>query len=125
MPDKKELQGSNLPEELFLKSITRMPQALLGISLAELLSSQYSDEVYLGQRDNPEWTTDKDAKAAFEAFADSLKKIEEELDAKNRNDQLHNRKGPAKFPYTLLFPNTSGKEIIGITARGIPNSVSI
>jgi linoleate 9S-lipoxygenase len=123
MPDKKELQVN--PEECFLKCITRMPQALLGISLVELLSAQYSDEVYLGQRDNPEWTSDEDAKAAFEAFADSLKKIEEELDAKNRNDQLHNRKGPVKFPYTLLFPNTSGKKITGITARGIPNSVSI
>ncbi|KAF8664094.1 hypothetical protein HU200_055005 [Digitaria exilis] len=115
------------PEKVFLRTITSQFQALVGISLLEILSSHSSDEVYLGQRDTPEWTSDAKAQEAFKRFGDRLVEIESRVMAMNADPRLKNRNGPAKFPYTLLFPNTSDRkgDAAGITVKGIPNSISI
>ncbi|CAL4953286.1 unnamed protein product [Urochloa decumbens] len=115
------------PEKVFVRTITSQFQALVGISLLEILSSHSSDEVYLGQRDTPEWTSDAKAKEAFKRFGTRLTEIEKRVLSMNADPWLKNRNGPAKFPYTLLYPSTSDKkgEADGITAKGIPNSISI
>nr|CAB3475077.1 unnamed protein product [Digitaria exilis] len=120
-----ELQSN--PEKVFLRTITSQSQALVGISLLEILSSHSSDEVYLGQRDTPEWTSDAKAQRAFKRFGERLVEIEKRVTAMNADPLRKNRNGPAKFPYTLLFPNTSDNkgDAVGITAKGIPNSISI
>ncbi|CAA6659113.1 unnamed protein product [Spirodela intermedia] len=110
-PEYTDLEAN--PDRVFLKTITNQLQSILGISLIEILSRHSSDEVYLGQRDTPEWTSDEKALTAFEAFADKL-------------SRLKNRNGPVKLPYTLLYPSTSNfNRVGGLTGRGIPNSVSI
>jgi len=115
------------PEKVFVRTITSQFQALVGISLLEILSSHSSDEVYLGQRDTPEWTSDAKAQEAFRRFGTRLTEIESRVMTMNADPRLKNRNGPAKFPYTLLYPNTSDKkgDAAGITAKGIPNSISI
>jgi len=115
------------PEKVFIRTITNQFQALVGISLLEILSKHSSDEVYLGQRDTPEWTSDAKALEAFKRFGATLEGIESQVVALNGNPQLKNRNGPAKFPYMLLYPNTSDHkgDATGLTARGIPNSISI
>ncbi|KAJ1286609.1 hypothetical protein BS78_03G365300 [Paspalum vaginatum] len=115
------------PERFFLHSITSQFQAVVGISLLEILSSHSSDEVYLGQRDTKEWTSDAKAQEAFKRFGARLTEIEKRVEAMNADPRLKNRHSPAQFPYTLLFPNTSDLkgENAGITAKGIPNSISI
>lgn len=115
------------PEKVFLRTITSQMQAIVGISLLEILSKHSSDEVYLGQRDTPEWTSDAKALEAFKRFGARLTDIESRVVAMNRDAQLKNRNGPAKFPYMLLYPNTSDHkgDAAGIAARGIPNSISI
>ncbi|CAO2167342.1 unnamed protein product [Urochloa humidicola] len=115
------------PEKVFLRTITSQFQALVGLSLLEILSSHSSDEVYLGQRDTPEWTSDTRAQEAFKRFGARLVEIENRVMAMNADPRLKNRRGPVKFPYTLLYPNTSDKkgDAAGITAKGIPNSISI
>ena len=55
-PEYDELKQN--PEKVFLKTITPQLQTLLGIALIELLSRHPSDELYLGQRECPEWTLD-------------------------------------------------------------------
>ncbi|KAL6840053.1 hypothetical protein ACP4OV_029863 [Aristida adscensionis] len=114
------------PEKVFVRTITSQFQAIVGLSLLEILSSHSSDEVYLGQRDTPEWTSDAKAQEAFRRFGARLAEIEKRVVAMNEDPQLKNRKGPG-FPYTLLFPNTSDRkgDAVGITAKGIPNSISI
>ncbi|XP_065853177.1 probable linoleate 9S-lipoxygenase 5 [Euphorbia lathyris] len=107
-------------EELFLKTVTSKPLALLGISLVEVLSKHSSDEEYLDQR-TPEWTSDEEPKQAFKKFQETLKDIGERIMERNKNTRLKNRVGPVNMPYTLLLP-TSGE---GLTCQGIPNSVSI
>ncbi|TVU45523.1 hypothetical protein EJB05_05012 [Eragrostis curvula] len=115
------------PERAFIHTITSQIQTIIGISLIEILSKHSSDEVYLGQRDTPEWTSDAKALAAFQRFSDRLVEIEGKVVSENRDPDLKNRNGPAKFPYMLLYPNTSDHSgaAAGLTAKGIPNSISI
>lgn len=109
------------PEKAFLKTITSQLQTVLGISLIEVLSRHTSDEVYLGQRDTPNWTSDAEPLEDFEKFGKALREIEERIIRRNSDEKLKNRAGPVKMPYTLLYPSSEG----GLTGMGIPNSVSI
>ncbi|KAM7259906.1 hypothetical protein ACFE04_015647 [Oxalis oulophora] len=114
------------PETAFLRTITAQLQTLIGISLIEILSRHGSDEIYLGQRENPEWTSDSEPLEAFERFRDRLLEIEKRIVEMNDDERLKNRNGPAKVPYMLLYPNTSDyTKVGGLTGKGIPNSISI
>ncbi|WCJ23731.1 Linoleate 9S-lipoxygenase [Euphorbia peplus] len=123
-PEYAELEKD--PDLAFLKTITAQLQTLVGVSLIEILSRHSTDEVYLGQRDTPEWTSDQEPIAAFDRFAERLKEIEQKIIDMNNDKQWKNRVGPVKIPYTLLYPNTSDySREGGLTGKGIPNSVSI
>uniref|UniRef100_J3LRW3 Lipoxygenase n=1 Tax=Oryza brachyantha TaxID=4533 RepID=J3LRW3_ORYBR len=115
------------PERAFIRTVTSQLQTIIGISLIEVLSKHSSDEVYLGQRDTPAWTSDPKALEAFRRFSSRLVEIEGRVVGKNGDPGLKNRNGPAKLPYMLLYPNTSDVSgaAAGITAKGIPNSISI
>ncbi|CAI0460073.1 unnamed protein product [Linum tenue] len=118
-PEFEELREN--PDRAFLRTITARLQTLLGISLIELLSTHSSDEIYLGQRDTAEWTADLEAAATFERFGKALTEVEERIVERNGEEQLRNRYGPVKIPYTLLFPTSEA----GRTGKGIPNSITI
>ncbi|XP_076941070.1 putative linoleate 9S-lipoxygenase 5 [Bidens hawaiensis] len=109
------------PKSAFLKTVTPQLQSLLSISLIEILSRHTSDELYLGQRECPEWTMDVEPIMAFEKFGKKLKEIEEKIVKMNNDERLKNRNGLVKIPYTLLYPSSEE----GITGKGIPNSVAI
>ncbi|KAK9054797.1 hypothetical protein SSX86_025876 [Deinandra increscens subsp. villosa] len=118
-PEYDELKDN--PEKVFLKTITPQAQMLLGIALIELLSRHASDEVYLGQRESAEWTLDAEPLKAFKKFGMKLKEIEERIVGRNNDERLKNRVGPAKVPYTLLYPTSQE----GLTGKGIPNSTAM
>ncbi|CAK9168023.1 unnamed protein product [Ilex paraguariensis] len=118
-PEYDELESN--PEKAFLKTITAQLQSIVGISLIEILSRHSSDEVFLGRRDTPKWTTDTEPLEAFERFGKNLALIEDRITKMNNDEYWRNRVGPAKMPYTLLYPSSE----IGLTGKGIPNSVSI
>ncbi|KAM7473807.1 hypothetical protein LguiB_021050 [Lonicera macranthoides] len=63
-------------KKAYLKTITSQLQSVLGISLIEILSRHSSDEVFLGQKDAAEWTTDMEAIKAFGRFGKKLEEIE-------------------------------------------------
>ncbi|KAF7817899.1 putative linoleate 9S-lipoxygenase 5 [Senna tora] len=109
------------PDKTFLKTITAQYQTILGIALIEILSRHSSDELYLGQRDTLNWTSDAEPLKAFEELGKRVAEIEERIKRMNNDEKLRNRVGPVKIPYTLLY--ASSEE--GITGMGIPNSVSI
>ncbi|XP_021742500.1 probable linoleate 9S-lipoxygenase 5 [Chenopodium quinoa] len=120
-PDTPEYEEIKENFELaFLKTIMSQNQALVGVSVIELISSHSSDEVYLGQREIDEWTTDPTPLEAFKKFGQTLVEIEDKIVERNNNESLKNRVGPAKLPYTLLYPSSG----VGITGKGIPNSIS-
>ncbi|KAF2306985.1 hypothetical protein GH714_023028 [Hevea brasiliensis] len=77
MPEKGSAEYKELEtnfEEAFFKTITAKPQALLGISLVEILSMHSPDEEYLGQR-TPGWTSDTEPLQAFKKFQETLEGI--------------------------------------------------
>ncbi|EOY11317.1 Lipoxygenase 1 [Theobroma cacao] len=117
-PEYAELEKN--PEKAFFRTITSQLQTLSGMSVIEVLSKHPSDEVYLGNR-TPEWTTDVMPLAAFEDFHNRLVQIEEEMKNMNTDEKLKNRVGPVNVPYTLLYPNGE----VGLSGKGIPNSISI
>ncbi|KAK4427657.1 putative linoleate 9S-lipoxygenase 5 [Sesamum alatum] len=113
--------GTN-PDKVYLRTITARLQTLLGVALIEILSRHSSDEIYLGQRDTPEWTADAQVVEAFDKFGKKLAEIEEGIIRMNNDhERWKNRVGPVKVPYTLLYPTSED----GLTGKGIPNSVSI
>ncbi|XP_048135009.1 probable linoleate 9S-lipoxygenase 5 [Rhodamnia argentea] len=118
-PEYEELETNR--EKAFLKTVTPQLQTLLGISLVEILSKHSPDEVYLGQRDTPEWTSDKAPLLAFERFGKRLEEIEQRIVDMNNDEKWRNRVGPVRLPYTLLYPSSE----VGLTGKGIPNSISI
>ncbi|KAI9084758.1 hypothetical protein K1719_033164 [Acacia pycnantha] len=124
MPEKGTSEYDELvtdPDKTYLRTITAQFQTLLGISLIEILSRHSTDEVYLGQRDTAKWTSDAGPLEAFNKFGRKLGEIERRIMSMNGDRRLRNRVGPVKFPYTLLYATSQG----GLTAMGIPNSVSI
>jgi linoleate 9S-lipoxygenase len=108
-------------QRAYLRTITPKAEAMIDLTVIEILSRHASDEVYLGTRENKEWTSDERAITAFKRFGNKMAEIEETIERKNKDPDLLNRNGPAKVPYTLLC--ATSKE--GLTNRGIPNSVSI
>ncbi|XP_027367454.1 linoleate 9S-lipoxygenase 5-like isoform X2 [Abrus precatorius] len=123
-PEYEELKTD--PDLAFLKTITAQFQTLLGVSLIEVLSRHSTEEFYLGQTDNPDWTLDAEPLAAFQRFSQRLMEIENNIMERNKDKRLKNRNGPVKMPYTLLYPNTSDySREGGLTGKGIPNSISI
>ncbi|KAK6259684.1 PLAT/LH2 domain - like 2 [Theobroma cacao] len=114
------------PDKYFLNMLPERFEATLGIALMEVLSRHTSDEVYLGQRPTSEWIDNNEVKQKFEKFIESLQEIEKQVMERNRDSKLKNRCGPIKMPYRLLYPDATKVEFReGITAKGIPNSVSI
>ncbi|KAK6243130.1 hypothetical protein QUC31_009539 [Theobroma cacao] len=125
MPEKGSPEYAELEtnfERVFLKIVTSQLMTLLGVSLIEILSKHSPDEVYLGQRSDPDkWTTDATPLKAFNDFGNKLSQIEQRIIQMNHDKTLKNRSGPVNVPYTLLFPTSES----GVTGKGIPNSVSI
>ncbi|XP_066358952.1 linoleate 9S-lipoxygenase 6-like [Miscanthus floridulus] len=124
-PEMAQLQAD--PDRFFLDTVPDRFTTTLGLTLIEVLSTHTSDELYLGQRATAGWTDDGEVLQLLDRFRDELRRVEKRVTERNGDLRLKNRKGPAKVPYTLLFPdvgNVGGKEK-GITGKGIPNSVSI
>ncbi|XP_026409632.1 probable linoleate 9S-lipoxygenase 5 [Papaver somniferum] len=114
------------PDLVFLQTINSQLNTLLVISLIENLSKHSTDEVFLGQREYPElWTKDATPLEAFKRFGEKLVNIENRIVEMNNEEQWKNRTGPVKIPYTLLCPYPLSYDPLGLTGRGIPNSVSI
>ncbi|WVZ98236.1 hypothetical protein U9M48_043701 [Paspalum notatum var. saurae] len=115
------------PDKFFLEMVPDRFTTTLGLTLIEVLSNHTSDELYLGQRATAAWTDDGEVLQLLDRFREELRRVEKRVTERNKDPRLKNRRGPAKVPYTLLFPdvgNVGGKEK-GITGKGIPNSVSI
>jgi lipoxygenase len=59
--------------------------------------------------------------AALKLFSEKLADIDELIKSRNADKSLKNRMGPAQLPYNLLRPFSKP----GVTAMGIPNSITI
>ncbi|KAF7845019.1 putative linoleate 9S-lipoxygenase 5 [Senna tora] len=115
MPEKGTLDYYELQtnfEKAFLRTITSKKQTLKALVVIEILAEHSYDELYIGQRDNPNWTCDRECLEAFENFGKRLKQIENNIKRRNSDGRLKNRYGPVQMHYTLLSPYSEP----GITA---------
>ena len=60
-------------------------------------------------------------KAAFKRFCEKLADVDRTIMARNEDPQLKNRLGAVQMPYQLLRPHS----VPGVTAMGVPNSITI
>ncbi|EEF48846.1 linoleate 13S-lipoxygenase 2-1, chloroplastic [Ricinus communis] len=109
------------PEVVLLTTFPSQVQATKVMAVLDVLSNHSPDEEYIGEKIEPAWAEDPNIKAAFEKFAGRLKELEGIIDERNANPSLKNRNGAGIVPYELLKPFSEP----GVTARGVPYSISI
>ncbi|KAG0557308.1 hypothetical protein KC19_11G118900 [Ceratodon purpureus] len=105
-------------EKFYLSAISDVNSATRTMSVYEVLSSHSADEKYIGERGLIE---DKRVTAALKRFTAKLDDIDGLIKKRNTDPTLKNRLGVAKLPYELLRPTSKP----GVTAMGIPNSITI
>ncbi|KAK2996559.1 hypothetical protein RJ639_025753 [Escallonia herrerae] len=121
-PSDEELKSfEERPEEALLKCFPTQLQATKVMAILEVLSNHSPDEEYIGEGIEPSWEENPIIKAAFEIFSGRLKELEGIIDARNADKSLKNRTGAGVVPYQLLKPVSEP----GVTAQGVPNSISI
>ena len=65
-----------------MRTITPKYQIVIDLTVLEILPRHSSNEIYLGQRDTPNWTSDQNAKDVFETFTKTLAEIEKKKSQK-------------------------------------------
>ncbi|OAY44751.1 linoleate 13S-lipoxygenase 2-1, chloroplastic [Manihot esculenta] len=109
------------PEKTLLEMFPSQLQATLVMGTLDVISSHSPDEEYIGDTWEPYWVADPTIKVAYEKFHAKLKELEATIDERNRDPKNTNRGGAGVVPYELLKPYSEA----GVTAKGVPNSISI
>ncbi|XP_054777049.1 lipoxygenase 3, chloroplastic-like [Prosopis cineraria] len=119
-PEYKEFMED--PEGYILSSMPDLFQTTKFLAVVNILSQHSTEEEYLGQRkDLSDWSDDHEIIEAFYRFSMELKRIEKEIEKRNKDPSLRNRCGPGIAPYELLMASSGP----GATCRGVSNSISI
>ncbi|XP_054777130.1 lipoxygenase 3, chloroplastic-like [Prosopis cineraria] len=119
-PEYKEFMKD--PEGYLLSSMPDLFQTTKYLAVVNILSQHFTGEEYLGQRkDLSYWSDDPEIVEAFYRFSMELKRIEKEIEKRNKDPSLKNRCGAGIPPYELLMASSGP----GATCRGVPNSISI
>lgn len=109
------------PEDMLLRCFPTQQQATTVMAVLEVLSSHSPDEEYLGQNHESSWEAEGKIKEAYKNFKRRLEDLAGIIDERNANRALRNRSGVGVMPYELLKPSSTP----GVTAKGVPNSISI
>ncbi|CAN1359010.1 Linoleate 13S-lipoxygenase 2-1, chloroplastic [Linum perenne] len=109
------------PEAILLATFPSKLQATKVMAVLSVLSNHSPDEEYIGEQMEQSWNDDPMIKAAFEKFSGRLKMLQGIIDERNANPELKNRCGAGIMPYELFKPVSKP----GVTAQGVPNSISI
>ncbi|KAL6874154.1 hypothetical protein ACP4OV_014236 [Aristida adscensionis] len=114
------------PEKVLLDTFPSQYQATTVLTTLDVLSSHSPDEEYMGTHAEPVWLVEGKIKAAFDKFRARMMEIVGEINARNEDTKLKNRRGPGVVKYVLLKPSDGepGDETT-VMAMGIPNSISI
>ncbi|PRQ28947.1 putative linoleate 13S-lipoxygenase [Rosa chinensis] len=125
LPQEHELEYATFiedPEKYFLSSLPSLLEATKYMAVTDIISAHSPDEEYIGERkDLSTWSADPVIIEAFYRFSMDTKRIEKEIAQRNSNSSLRNRCGAGVSPYELLMSSSEP----GVTARGIPNSISV
>ncbi|OAE35895.1 hypothetical protein AXG93_454s1000 [Marchantia polymorpha subsp. ruderalis] len=123
IPEEGTAEAQELESDPFLYLLKTMPTELIALPImltGEVLAQHGTDEEYLGDR-NDLWTSDPLVQQAFKKHSERIVALQSEFEKRNSDSTKRNRSGPAKVPYTLLYPKSGP----GLTGKGVPNSISI
>lgn len=110
------------PQRYFLSAIPSVLQVTKFMAVVDTLSTHSPDEEYLGERrEGVPWTAEEEVLEGYEEFAAEMERIEEEIGRRNGDSEKRHRCGAGVLGYELLVPSSGP----GVTARGVPNSISI
>lgn len=109
------------PEVLLLLCFPSKIQATTVMAILDVLSNHSPDEEYLGEKSESAWAENPVIKAAFERFNGRLLELEGIIDERNASKKFKNRNGAGIVPYEFLKPFSEP----GVTAKGVPYSISI
>lgn len=116
------LHSSRIQKKYFLSSLPSLLDATKYMAVVDIISEHSPDEEYIGERkDLSAWSAEPVIMEAFYRFSMDMTRIEKEIKRRNADASLRNRCGAGVLPYELLMPSSEP----GVTARGIPNSISI
>ncbi|PRQ28946.1 putative linoleate 13S-lipoxygenase [Rosa chinensis] len=125
LPQEHELEYATFikdPEKYFLSSLPNLLETIKYMAVLDIISAHSPDEEYIADRkDLSTWSADPVIIEAFYRFSMDMRRIEKEIERRNADSRLRNRCGPGIPPYELLMPSSEP----GVTARGVPNSISI
>ncbi|XP_020586977.1 probable lipoxygenase 6 [Phalaenopsis equestris] len=121
LPDDKDAAFVADPHRYFLSAMPSVLQTTKFMAVVDTLSTHSPDEEYLGQRREAAWTAEEEVLEGYEEFSAEMGRIEEEIGRRNWDSEKRNRCGAGVLGYELLVPSSGP----GVTARGVPNSISI
>ncbi|CAK9205124.1 unnamed protein product [Sphagnum troendelagicum] len=108
------------PEKFFLSMVSDTDTTTTAMAVFEVVAAHAPNEEYINER-SPIWTENKKVQAAFKRYCDKLKDIDQLIQERNADKNLKNRCGVAQLPFQLLRPHSAP----GVTAMGIPNSITV
>ncbi|XP_027932988.1 lipoxygenase 4, chloroplastic-like [Vigna unguiculata] len=119
-PEYKEFMDD--PEGYLLSCLPNMFETTKFLAVVNILSQHSPDEEYIGQRKElSEWAGEPEIVEAFYRFSMDVKRVEKEIEKRNKDPKRRNRCGAGIPPYDLLMASSDP----GVTCRGVPNSITI
>ncbi|XP_017434832.2 linoleate 13S-lipoxygenase 3-1, chloroplastic [Vigna angularis] len=119
-PEYKEFMDD--PEGYLLSCLPNLFETTKFLAVVNILSQHSPDEEYIGQRkDLSEWAGEPEIVEAFYKFSMDVKRVEKEIEKRNKDSKRRNRCGAGIPPYDLLIASSDP----GVTCRGVPNSITI
>ena len=106
IPEERDPEYDNFqmdPKKYFLNASPSLLQATKYMAVVDTLSTHSPDEECLGERQQPSvWSGDPEIIEAFYAFSAEIRRIEKEIEKRNKDRTLKNRCGAGVIPYELV-----------------------
>ncbi|KAG0470998.1 hypothetical protein HPP92_015544 [Vanilla planifolia] len=101
------------PQQYYLSALPELTRAATFMTVIDTLSTHSADEEYLGER-REGWTGDGRAVDLFRGFAAEVRKVEKEIEKRNKDPARRNRCGAGVLPYELMAPSSPpGSHAVG------------
>jgi hypothetical protein len=108
------------PDKFWLEMISDTFTTVVAMAVFEVVAAHAPDEEYIGQRTEG-WTANEEVEGALKRYQKELEVIDKNIVKRNEDKNLKNRCGEGNFPFELLRPLSKP----GVTARGVPNSITV
>lgn len=85
-----------------------------------VFSQHLSEDIYIGD-ELQDWFVNPEIRAMFNEFSKKIDNVGKQVEENNKNSNYPSRCGKDAVPYNYMLP----KSEIGITGRGVTNSIGM